>query len=88
MDQTLLSNGTTAVASGWQRDPKQCFWCTSQCVFCRYTFWSSDFHISPIADLKNMFEPMGMTVIDKSLSAHCKFMGTCAKDLKVRLWWM
>jgi hypothetical protein len=27
-----------------------------------YTFWSSDFHISPIADLKDLFEPMGMKV--------------------------
>lgn len=27
-----------------------------------YTFWSSDFHISPIADLKDLFQPMGMKV--------------------------
>jgi hypothetical protein len=26
---------------------------------------------------------MGMTVIDKSLSLHCKLMGTCQTDLKV-----
>jgi hypothetical protein len=54
------------------------------CASHRYTFWSSDFHISPIADLKDLFVPMGMKVIDKSLSAHCKLMGTCAKDLKVK----
>lgn len=48
-----------------------------------YTFWSSDFHISPIADLKDLLEPMGMTIIDKSLSGHCHLKGTCATDLKV-----
>ena len=36
-----------------------------------YTFWSSDFHISPIADLKDLFAPMGMRIIDESLSGHC-----------------
>jgi hypothetical protein len=49
----------------------------------RYTFWSSDFHVAPIADLKEIFNPMGMTVIDKSLSRHCTRTSTCAKDLKV-----
>jgi hypothetical protein len=49
-----------------------------------YVFWSSDFHISPIADLKDLLEPMGMTIIDKSLSGHCHLKKTCAKDLKVR----
>jgi hypothetical protein len=48
-----------------------------------YTFWSSDFHISPIADLKDLLGPMGMTIIDKSLSGHCHLKGTCATDLKV-----
>jgi hypothetical protein len=42
-----------------------------------------DFHISPTADLKDLFGSMGMTVIDKSLSGHCRLKGTCAKDLKV-----
>eukprot|EP00952_Eustigmatos_sp_NYUAD-ZCMA_P006428 27714-Eustigmatos_ZCMA.PRE.1 len=50
-----------------------------------YTFWSSDFHISPIADLKDLLEPMGMHIIDKSLSGHCHLKKTCAKDLKVPL---
>lgn len=50
---------------------------------CRYTFWSSDFHVSPIADLKDLFLPMGMHVVDKSLSRHCSRTSTCAKDLKV-----
>lgn len=48
-----------------------------------YTFWSSDFHIGPIADLKQIFAPLGITVIDKSLSGHCHLPGTCATDLKV-----
>ena len=50
-----------------------------------YTFWSSDFHISPIQDLKSIFVPLGHTVIDKSLSGHCKIVKppTCQNDLKV-----
>lgn len=51
----------------------------------KYTFWSSDFHIGPIADLKEIFASHGITVIDKSLSAHCHLKGTCATDLKVRV---
>lgn len=48
-----------------------------------YTFWSSDFHISPIADLKDLFKPLGMNIIDKSLSGHCHLKKTCAKNLRV-----
>lgn len=48
-----------------------------------YTFWSSDFHISPIADLKDLFRPLGMHIIDKSLSGHCHLKKTCAKDIRV-----
>ena len=52
-----------------------------------YTFWSSDMHISPIADVKDLFAPnvLNQIVIDKSLSGHCKIMKppTCATDLKV-----
>ena len=52
-----------------------------------YTFWSSDMHISPIADVKDLFAPnvLNQVVIDKSLSGHCKIMKppTCATDLKV-----
>ena len=48
-----------------------------------YTFWSSDFHISPIADLKDLFQPLGMKIIDKSLSGHCHLKNTCAKNIKV-----
>ena len=48
-----------------------------------YTFWSSDFHISPIADLKDLFRPLGMHIIDKSLSGHCHLKKTCAKNIRV-----
>ena len=50
-----------------------------------YTFWSSDFHISPIADLKDLFGPMGMHIIDESLSGHCHLKKTCSRDLKAPL---
>lgn len=45
--------------------------------------WSSDFHISPIADIKNVMEGYKVKVIDKSLSGHCHLSGTCQHDLRV-----
>jgi hypothetical protein len=48
-----------------------------------FTFWSSDFHISPIADLKDLFKPLGMHIVDKSLSGHCHLKKTCQTDLRV-----
>ena len=45
--------------------------------------WSSDFHISPIADIKHIVAGYGVSVIDKSLSGHCHLTGTCERDLKV-----
>jgi hypothetical protein len=47
------------------------------------TIWSSDFHISPIADIKSIVTKWGVKVIDKSLSGHCHLTSTCAKDLRV-----
>ena len=47
------------------------------------TLWSTDFHISPIADLKHLLSRFGVRVIDKSLSGACSSKGTCATDLKV-----
>lgn len=47
------------------------------------TLWSSDFHISPIADIKSIVSKWGVKVIDKSLSGHCHLTSTCARDLKV-----
>ena len=32
------------------------------------TVWSSDFHISPVADIKYLLNEFGVTFIDKSLS--------------------
>ena len=51
--------------------------------FSHLTFWSTDFHISPIADLKYLFTQLGIRIIDKSLSGACGSRGTCAQDLKV-----
>lgn len=47
-------------------------------------FWSSDFHISPIADIKYVLkEHNNVAVIDKSLSSHCHLTNTCARDIRV-----
>eukprot|EP01032_Pedospumella_encystans_P020206 gene20206-22959_t len=47
------------------------------------TLWSSDFHISPIADVKHNLKELGVSVIDKSLSGHCHLTNTCERDLRV-----
>ena len=47
------------------------------------TLWSSDFHISPIEDIKHVVAKYGINVIDKSLSGHCHLTGTCERDLRV-----
>ena len=47
------------------------------------TLWSTDFHISPIADIKHILKEFNVHVIDKSLSGHCYLSNTCEKDLKV-----
>jgi len=44
--------------------------------------WSSDFHISPIADIKDLLRDSAL-VIDKSLSGHCHLTDTCERDLRV-----
>lgn len=49
----------------------------------KITVWSNDFHISTIANVKKILEPMDVNFIDKSLSAHCDLTKTCATDLKV-----
>lgn len=52
-----------------------------------FTFWSSDFHISPIADVKGLFQSWsrakGYYIIDESVSGHCKLTHTCGKNLRV-----
>ena len=47
------------------------------------TLWSSDFHISPIADIKDILKDYGVKIIDKSLSGHCHLTDTCERDLRV-----
>lgn len=44
--------------------------------------WSSDFHISPIADIKDLLKG-SVHVVDKSLSGHCHLTDTCERDLRV-----
>ena len=50
--------------------------------FSHITLWSTDFHITPIADLKYLFREFGIRVIDKSFSGACRSMHTCANDTK------
>src|SRR4051812_47111689 len=47
----------------------------------KITFWSNDYHISPIQDLKHLLIPLDVRFIDKSLSGSCSVTKTCAKDL-------
>lgn len=47
------------------------------------TVWSSDFHISPVADAKNTLAKFGVRIIDKSLSGHCHLSNSCEKDLRI-----
>lgn len=47
------------------------------------TIWSSDFHISPVADLKHLLAPLGVQFIDQSLSSHCYLTNTCQDRLRV-----
>lgn len=48
---------------------------------------SIDFHISPIRDVKDVFERFQtldhVRIIDKSLSGHCHLVNTCATDLRI-----
>jgi hypothetical protein len=52
-------------------------------AFSDLVLWSSDFHISPIADIKSIVQHYGVRVIDKSLSDHCHLSNTCQTDLRV-----
>lgn len=52
-----------------------------------FTFWSSDFHIAPIADVKDLFQSWARAkdyhIIDESGSGHCELKNTCATNLRV-----
>jgi len=47
------------------------------------TFWSNDFHIAPVADIKHLLAGFGIGVRDKSLSNHCELTSSCQNDLRV-----
>jgi adenosine 3'-phospho 5'-phosphosulfate transporter B3 len=51
------------------------------------TIWSSDFHISPLSDIKGLFKTWNQTknisVIDQIISGSCAQTHTCAVDLQV-----
>ncbi|CAF2339147.1 unnamed protein product [Rotaria sp. Silwood2] len=49
----------------------------------KVTFWSNDYHISPIHDLKHLLTPLGVRFIDKSLSGSCSLTDSCAKHLRI-----
>ena len=49
----------------------------------RPVIWSQDYHIGPIMDIKSLLAPIGVKVVDKSLSFYCAHVGTCAKDLRI-----
>jgi len=35
-------------------------------------FWSQDYHVTPIMDIKSLLGPIGVKVIDQSLSYYCR----------------
>ena len=49
------------------------------------TMWSSDFHISPVSDIKYITSKLSndVKIIDKSLSGHCHLTNSCARDLRI-----
>ena len=49
----------------------------------RPVFWSQDYHVTPVMDMKSLLLPIGVKIYDKSLSYYCGSVGTCAKNLRV-----
>ena len=49
----------------------------------RPVFWSQDYHVTPMMDIKSLLKPIGVKIIDKSLSYYCGKVGTCAKGLRI-----
>jgi len=35
------------------------------------TLWSQDYHVTPIMDMKSLLSPIGVKLIDNSLSYYC-----------------
>jgi len=44
----------------------------------RVVFWSQDYHITPLMDIKSLLGPIGVKVVDQSLSYHCSKVRKCA----------
>lgn len=51
--------------------------------FPNLVLWSSDFHISPVQDIKHLLSKFEVSIIDKSLSGHCHLTNTCERDLRI-----
>ncbi len=49
----------------------------------RPVLWSQDYHVTPVMDMKSLLSPIGVKIIDKSLSYYCGQVGTCARGLRV-----
>ena len=54
----------------------------------RFVFWSADAHISPPADLKDLFSKISspipkLELNEKSISGHCHLTNSCATNLRV-----
>lgn len=95
--RSSLSNGATPAShsSNASADDQPCMRpARAQAVFRRkprplahlyssVVIWSSDMHITPIADVKALLGELGVRFVDKSLSGHCHLKGTCATDLRV-----
>jgi hypothetical protein len=74
----LLWFQTEDGTASWLRDSKN-----KPKTYPNLVLWSSDFHISPVADLKSFLSRFKVKIIDKSLSGHCHLTQTCATNLKV-----
>lgn len=44
----------------------------------RVVFWSQDYHITPLMDIKSLLGPIGVKVVDQSLSYQCSKVSRCA----------
>jgi len=44
----------------------------------RVVLWSQDYHITPLMDIKSLLGPIGVKVVDQSLSYQCSKVSTCA----------
>jgi len=44
----------------------------------RVVFWSQDYHITPLMDIKSLLGPIGVKVVDQSLSYQCSKVRKCA----------